>query len=437
VTTGSEFTGIPEGIAMFKSFCAGSALVLLTLSATAQDPKNLLDRAKAEQSLLVQKLEGEMRSALTDARRLQEVSKPRAIAALRSALLKLEDPLVPPAFRNDWTARLNAQIKSVESGQKIADPVAVDPAKREIREANAKKAKAIQEEYTEVRRSLDTISALVKSGNSAQAQKESEALAKRYPDNPAVILMGENSAMNQRLSDARVLIEQQKQGFVIAMRSLDKSSIAPKDDIEFDAKRFQEITKLRMKPLLTKKEQQILKALDSPTNLGYKDAPFEEVIKAISTSMGQEILLDKTALESAMITTATPVSVTLRGITARTALRKVLQDQNLTYIIRNESIQVVTPETARNTLVTRVYYVGDLVQLNGPFAGAINWGPWLDMMQVQENINKLIEMIKAIDPLSWQGAGGMGTVTFNGPSMALIVRQTAEMHARLSGSLGR
>jgi len=405
----------------------------LISSAPAQNPNDLLLKSKAEQDILTQKIDSKMREAVKEAQRLQGTSKVRAANALKTALNQLDDPLVPASFRSAWTAQIQAQIKAIDSGKPIADPNEINPIKREIKEADRQRAKAIEDEYYDVKRTIDTITSLNKSGNAIQAQKEAAALAKRYPNNPATLVLGENLGMNQRIADARLLVAQQQQGYIVAMRSVDKSAIPPKDDIEFDAKRFQEITKLRVKPLLTKKEDAILKALDTSVNLGFKDAPFNEVITAISTATGQNILLDKSALEEAMIQSNTPTSITARGITARSALRKVLQDQGLTFIIKDESIQVVTLARAREMLVTRVYYLGDLVRVNGPFGGAVNWGPWMDMMQTQDNVAKIIEMVKAIDPNSWQGAGGNGTVTFNWPSMALVVRQTAEVHARLSG----
>jgi type II secretory pathway component GspD/PulD (secretin) len=222
------------------------------------------------------------------------------------------------------------------------------------------------------------------------------------------------------------------------MRSVDKAAIPPKGDIEFDADHWRDITKRRNKSTMTKKEKELLKALDSTINLGFKDAPFEEVMKSISTSLGQNILLDKSALQSAMIETNTPVSVNLRGVAVRSALRSILQDHGLTYIIKDESIRVVTLDQARSTLVTRVYYLGDLIRGVGAIGGAaaLQFGPVVDMMQTQNNANRIIEMIKAIDPLSWRDNGGSGSVTFNLPSMSIIVRQTAEFHSLFGGSIG-
>ena len=47
----------------------------------------------------------------------------------------------------------------------------------------------------------------------------------------------------------------------------------------------------------------------------------------------------------------------------RTLLKKVLSDVGLTYIVKDNVIQVTTPEIAKQTLTTRTYYMGDLMTL--------------------------------------------------------------------------
>ncbi|HUE71967.1 MAG TPA: hypothetical protein VMP01_13860, partial [Pirellulaceae bacterium] len=49
------------------------------------------------------------------------------------------------------------------------------------------------------------------------------------------------------------------------------------------------------------------------------------------------------------------------GISLRSALRIMLGELKLTYVIRDEVMQITTPEDAENQLVTKVYPVGDLV----------------------------------------------------------------------------
>jgi len=132
------------------------------------------------------------------------------------------------------------------------------------------------------------------------------------------------------------------------------------------------------------------------------------------------------------------VSVNARGLSARTTLRQLLAANGLTFVVREEMIQIVTVERSRDLLTTRVYYLGDLIQGLGPTGGAPQWGPFLDFQQTQANAKVLIDSIQmSVDPLAWQGKGGSGTVTFHVPSMSLIVRASNEVHATLGSKLGR
>ncbi len=398
-----------------------------------QRPEDLLNRAKAEQSLMLQKIDARMREAIQTARRLQDSSPTRAVNALKLAQANLDDPLLPESYRASWNRQISSMIRSIETGQKLKEPEALNPIKKQIREEDRARARAIKDEYYDVKRGVETITALVRSGNTIQAQREIEALTRRYPNNPALLVLNDKLGTKNYLNEAKVLAHQQAEGFMLAMRSVENSSIPPKEDLEFDREYFRRISKLRMKSEYTAKEKAIFKALDSSISLGFKDAPFDQVIQFISKSMGVPILLDKAALAEGMLESSTPVSLTLSNVASRTALRKLLQDHNLTFIIKEESIQVVTITKARETLVTRVYPVRDLLSTPGFLGGSVTWGPWMEMAQADEASKLLIQSIQNIDPDSWKDRGGNGTVIFHWPSMSLIVRQTTEVHARLAG----
>jgi hypothetical protein len=161
-----------------------------------------------------------------------------------------------------------------------------------------------------------------------------------------------------------------------------------------------------------------------------------DVIEDISTRIGQPILLDKGALADAQVNSDTQVSLRVKGVTARTVLRKVLGDYNLAYIIKDEVIQVVSEKVARETMITRTYYLGSLLE-GGPFSNAgIRFVPGLTQFEAMQNVLSVTNMIQSsVDPSSWQANGGKGTITFHAPSMSLIIRNTAEVHGMMSGYL--
>src|SRR5262249_48539650 len=108
-------------------------------------------------------------------------------------------------------------------------------------------------------------------------------------------------------------------------------------------------------------------------------------------------------------------------------LKKVLADFQLTYIVKDEVIQVTTPARARETLTTRTYYIGDLIAATG-----VGVGLGSNPFQVLQQVNDLMFLIQTtIEPASWASKDGPGTMIFAPGSMSIVGKQPAEMHMRL------
>src|SRR5262249_26966626 len=146
-----------------------------------------------------------------------------------------------------------------------------------------------------------------------------------------------------------------------ALTQVDKTHMLPKGDIEFPKDwKARPPRRSSDEVPMTAKEVKLLRALNSTISLQFSNQRLQDVIEYIQDRTGQSIILDKTSLEDAGVTYDTPVSLSLKGVTLRTALQKLLRDQGLTYVIKDEAIQVVTPTQAGQMLRTQIYYVGDL-----------------------------------------------------------------------------
>jgi len=108
-------------------------------------------------------------------------------------------------------------------------------------------------------------------------------------------------------------------------------------------------------------EIKILRALDSPTTFDFDDTPLAEVVDYLKDFHKIEIQIHERALEDVGIGSDTPITRHLKGITLRSALRLMLKELDLTYIIRDEVLLITTPEEAEESSYTSVYEVGDLV----------------------------------------------------------------------------
>ncbi|HET6879421.1 MAG TPA: VWA domain-containing protein [Pirellulales bacterium] len=108
-------------------------------------------------------------------------------------------------------------------------------------------------------------------------------------------------------------------------------------------------------------EEAILAALDEKTELDFAEQPLSDVIDYLKQRHDIEIQLDQKALTDAGVGSDTPITRSIKGITLRSALKLILSELDLTYLIRNEVLMITSKTEAESMLTTRVYPVADLV----------------------------------------------------------------------------
>jgi len=347
------------------------------------------------------------------------------------------DTLLSSDVRRSMTQRVQEQI--VQLSQPMGTPAAnPQPDDRAVsRDAARREAARVKEEASQIRAWLGRIAGLHQAGQLLEAERQSLEMSRLYPDNAAAQTMNRRAQMNVRLSEARDLVAEQEKRANAVFIDVQEASLPVVGDVEFP-KDWKEKSERRTASTLTAKEQAIMKSLESPINIDYRNKPFVQLIQELSDGMKLPIILDKQALSELEVDSSTMATLKLTGVSTRTALRKLLSDYGLVYVIKNESILVTSQQKAKEMLVTRVYYLGDLVRLSGPFSGAPRFGPVVDELQTQDNARVLLEIIQtSIDPNSWRANGGLGTLTYHAPTASLIVRQSAEVHALMGSKFAK
>jgi hypothetical protein len=100
--------------------------------------------------------------------------------------------------------------------------------------------------------------------------------------------------------------------------------------------------------------------LSEKTDLDFQQTPLKEVAAALATKHNVSIVLDRLAMEEEGIVEDVPITQHVAAISLRSALRLLLHEYDMTYTIRNETLQLTTNLAAEEHLVTRVYKVRDL-----------------------------------------------------------------------------
>ncbi|HEY1380768.1 MAG TPA: hypothetical protein VGF55_28460 [Gemmataceae bacterium] len=395
---------------------AVAILLALAAAAPAQPP-----------AVAARGVEADVRLGLRDAQRLADTDRPKALDRLQKLLATLEaDRLLPPDRRDALTRVIRDRIRVVEAAPAPTPEPKLPPLPPEA----VKRA----EEFARLKAGLREAVALRKEGKTAEANVKATELARLYPDSPAAQVLTDIGQTTASRDESRSVRKDKEQGNLAGLNGVDRSGVMPKSDVEFAKDHRERTAKRKADTAPTAAELKLLQALDTPVKAEFQNSRLEDVMDYLSTMMNLTVVLDKAALDELNLTYNSPVTfVVKKPVAARSALRGVLRSLGLTYVVRDGTVFVTTPTKAREYMVTKSYYLGDLVSpIGNPFF------PVGDPLQEAFNVQSLIDLIvTTIDPDSWDLRGGPGTIRYYPPTKSLIVRQSAEVHVSLKASLSK
>lgn len=405
-----------------------AAGLLTTLPVAAQD---LADQIQRLNQIAAQKAEREIRDEIAEAVKLVKDEPAKALEKLLAAQDKAEkDAALTDAQRAALKRSLQTHLRIAERNLDALTRKDLEQAQKRLGGEAFRADDQRAADQARIGRDLARVRELRLQGRLEEADRIVNDLAQHFPDHPSVRASRRVIPMADRARDSRRLVNDRERRLLGVYGDIERSSIPPIGDVQFPSN-WRELTQKRAAVQLTAKEKAILKAFDTPIKADFTGQKFEEVIDYLQQVTGVTILLDKASLEQAMVAYDTPVKFNARGVSLRTVLRRILGDLGLTYIVKDEMIQVTTPDRARETLTVRTYYLGDLVaQLS------LDLPPALNELAIMQNAAQVIDLIQhSVEPQSWQINNGPGTIVFDPARLALIVKQTAEVHLMLGGGV--
>ncbi len=221
----------------------------------------------------------------------------------------------------------------------------------------------------------------------------------------------------------------------IANRSLDMAMVSD-EPIQFP-KYWAKLTEERKKmfgPKLTETEVKVLKTLNSTISVEYKADEFQAVLNHLQEKTGLSLIMDEASMQDLNLDYKDPVTVSFKKVTVRTALKKILGDKGLTYIIKEGALQVMTPKKASEYTVIRSYPIDGLV---APNQMAMMFGPFVARQAMLNNAQQIVNLIQStVEPSYWQ-PNGPGVIVFDEITKSLMIRASAEMHYSIPSMIGR
>jgi len=107
--------------------------------------------------------------------------------------------------------------------------------------------------------------------------------------------------------------------------------------------------------------ERVREALNSPTQMEFVDTPLHDAVNFLKDFHQIEIQLDNRALGDVSVAADNPVSRHLSGLPLKSALRILLGDLNLTYVVNNDVLLITSKFQADRMREVRVYDVTKLV----------------------------------------------------------------------------
>jgi len=345
-----------------------------------------LKEAKARLAIELARIETDFRQGLAEADKLINKNPIKAKEAYESMKTTLEREPNLPDQRKAYLANIcKRKIDNLERTKQSDNLAAADLARLEAQRSSRPKTMSSDQDI-ESSRKLKEIRELQTGGQSVEAAKRTADLVRKYPDNPAIIAAAQMQSVRGQLNQNAELRNRFESSNLIALRQIEEAGIPITGDLVFPSDWAEKSKRRSPGAKMSEREKALLKALSTPMNLTIEGENFEYFLTAMEKQLGVSLLVDRPAVEAAGIRMDTPVTVKARNWTGRTMLKKVLSDLGLSYIIRSEEIQITTAERTRETLVTRSYYIGDLLGVSN-----LQLPPWYNQQQFAQTLASIIE----------------------------------------------
>lgn len=163
-------------------------------------------------------------------------------------------------------------------------------------------------------------------------------------------------------------------------------------------------------------EDVISAALNEPASFTFSARKLSEVVEDIAEQYKINILIDHRSLEEFGVTADLPVTISIKRVKLKSALRYILNDIDLTFINRDKVLWITAANAqCEGNLLDRIYWIE---------------GTEFD----SDTLNDLIALVQTtIAPDTWEALGGPSTVTASPKSDRpfVLVSTTRAIHEEI------
>jgi general secretion pathway protein D len=395
-------------------------------AAGQQGTANPAQDAVARQQLAARQILSELARLEAESNRLMEADPRRAREVMVTAGQMVENSGLEPAARDQLLKRVQRGLTQVD--QYIANNqgrIELLDQNRAVR-ADIDRENAVRVEVDQkLATMVNEFNRLMDERRYAQAELVAKQAQELAPNAPLTVQLRTQVRQMRNYVNQVDFQTDRDDGVVASLNSSQWSGIPYDDNTPFqfgDPKEWEEMSKRRQSldartKMRNEKDLQIENKLKTPVSLSFQNRPLAEVIDYLGKVGQVNVHLNAQGLADAGVTTDTPVTIDLKDeISIKSALNLILEPLNLTYVIKNEVLNITTEDQKDGTLYPVAYPVADLV------IGIPNFVP-----------NSRMGLAGALhDAYGFSGGGGFGGFGGHNPISIVASRDGAGSNATIS-----
>jgi RNA polymerase sigma factor (sigma-70 family) len=174
-------------------------------------------------------------------------------------------------------------------------------------------------------------------------------------------------------------------------------------------------------------------ALQGVVSINFDQVPLTDVVNNLRELSSVNMILDNAALKASGVNFDMPVTLRLRKVPFKTALKHVLGQVGLGYTFEDDILIITSAEAARGKMVRKVYPAADLADEEAQVAaGPAGLRPEEMGGPVAVYGRRLMQLIReTVEPNSWTEQGGVGTIAYLARTGTLVVSQCSEVQDQI------
>lgn len=347
--------------------------LVLKLSASRQQnagAKAPIDTEADADAVAAQRLNAEVAVKVAEARHQMEIDPDKGIAILQETLTGIKASHVADAAKRTLTRRLEVALELAQKDKAAFELKMQDKTTREAVEAKKLRIlEASKAKQSRVKEYMDKAVAAMSEGKYDEAESYAIRAQEVDPMDVAATALAWKARAQRGYDRDKDIRRRKEDGFVEAMQGASEAGVVdiaayrngislPKNFAELSRSRRE--ANARLEPKADPGRMAVERKLNEPITLDLEKQPLSEAVSFLQNATGLNVVLDPKAMLETGINENTPVSMRLKDVKLKTALKLMLAPLGLTYQSDDEVLVITSPQVS-SRVVQRSYLVGDLV----------------------------------------------------------------------------